>query len=97
MPTQKNYRVPLSFDEQDQQRYGYNMYDGYNGDEISDTEWDEADRQNMDDEEDPSKDEMECGCGWHGTRGQLMPATGLKDDVEFIYCPWCGSDDVGEV
>ena len=52
---------------------------------------------NVDEDNDPNKDEMECICGWIGTRGQLMSATGLKDDVEYIYCPECGSDDVGEV
>ena len=42
-------------------------------------------------------EEVICICGWQGTVGQLLTATGLKFDVELIYCPDCGSDDVGEL
>ena len=47
--------------------------------------------------DDPLDERVICVCGWQGTRGQLLTATGLKSDVEFIYCPICGSDDVGEL
>ena len=34
-------------------------------------------------------------CKWDGFRGRLR-TSGVKGDVEYIYCPDCGSDDVGE-
>jgi len=82
--------------ERQMEDYGYNM-GGYNGDEISDSEWDEADRRDLESEDDPLDEEVTCACSWQGTRGQLLSATGFKFDVEFIYCPICGSDDVGEL
>ena len=52
---------------------------------------------NMRDDKDPLDDPVKCVCGWEGTKRWLMSASGMKYDVEFIYCPECGSDDVGEV
>ena len=52
---------------------------------------------NVDEDNDPLDKKVKCVCGWEGTKRRLMSATGLKDDVEYIYCPECGSDDVGEM
>lgn len=37
--------------------------------------------------------EVECpNCGWQGMSNELHSKTGLKFDVEFIFCPDCGEE-----
>ena len=101
-----NYRVPLTSDERAMERSGFNVYDGDDEprncdicEEIYHPE--SGDTGLCQDCEKVLRDSLDerviCACGWAGTRGQLLSATGLKFDVEFIYCPICGSDDVGEL
>ena len=52
---------------------------------------------NMRDDKDPLDEKVKCRCGWEGIAGDLLSATANPGDVEFIYCPECGSDDVGEM
>lgn len=47
---------------------------------------------------DDDRPELECGdCGWQGDSTNLVAATDDLDDMEFIYCPECGSDNVGDI
>jgi len=36
-------------------------------------------------------------CKWTGFEKDLVTTTKLSYDVEYIYCPSCGSDDVGDI
>lgn len=39
--------------------------------------------------------EKRCNdCGWTGNENQLIPRTILKEDVEFVSCPDCESDNI---
>ena len=48
--------------------------------------------------EEREKINKECyNCGWQGNEENLVSKTGLKVDVEYIYCPSCWSDNVGDM
>jgi len=47
-------------------------------------------------EDETKRPEVKCpSCGWQGTSNELHSKTGLKFDVEFIFCPDCG-EEVGD-
>lgn len=41
---------------------------------------------------------VECNnCHWTGKEDNLVTKTKLKNDVEYIYCPDCGSDNIKDI
>lgn len=40
-------------------------------------------------------EELICNeCGWTGDTAMLVSKTDEPEDRNFIYCPYCGSDDI---
>ena len=33
-------------------------------------------------------------CGWSGDASEIVSKTDAIEDLDFIYCPYCGSSDI---
>lgn len=43
-------------------------------------------------------DEIQCNyCGWTGDVTMLVSKTESLEDVDFVYCPDCESDDIEDI